>query len=345
MTRNLPTLAPQNMTEAMEFSKMISASGMVPSAYKGKPQDVLVAIQWGYELGLQPLQALQNIAVINGKPSVYGDAALALVKNDPRCAGVSEVVQGEGDERVAICTVKRRYGDEIEETSRAFSVLDAKRARLWGKQGPWTQYPDRMLSMRARGFALRDAFPDALKGVITVEEAQDYPSAEPRHVESQPVNPLDAVQAPVEASTEPEVQSTSEPSETAVRPNMEPSEQVEVIEVVETEAIEATPAEPEGDWQFCLLTHKGFAHGEPSRYAPDFVTAMSKMIQIYARAKEDAAGNKVKPRDKMTMLKQLREANQPNLDRLNDEQQAQISDLYTKELRRLGAEMNGGENV
>src|SRR5210317_1460160 len=232
MSRNLPTLAPQNMTEAMEFSKMISASGMVPSAYKGKPQDVLVAIQWGYELGLQPLQALQNIAVINGKPSVYGDAALALVKNDPRCAGVSEVVQGEGDERVAICTVKRRYGDEIEETSRAFSVLDAKRARLWGKQGPWTQYPDRMRSMRARGFALRDAFPDALKGVITVEEAQDYPSAEPRHVENQPVNPLDAVQAPAEASTEPEVQSTQEPIEAPVEPNMEP------VEVVEAEIVE-----------------------------------------------------------------------------------------------------------
>ena len=92
----LPTLAPQTMAEAMDFSKMISHSEMVPKQYQGKPQDVLVAIQWGYELGLQPLQALQNIAVINGKPSVYGDAALALVKNDPRCAGVSETVTGEG---------------------------------------------------------------------------------------------------------------------------------------------------------------------------------------------------------------------------------------------------------
>jgi hypothetical protein len=52
----LPTLAPQTMAEAMEFSKMISHSQMVPKQYQGKPQDVLVAIQWGYELGLQPLQ-------------------------------------------------------------------------------------------------------------------------------------------------------------------------------------------------------------------------------------------------------------------------------------------------
>lgn len=197
---SLPTLAPQNMSEAMEFSKMIASSGLVPQQYKNKPQDVLVAVQWGYELGLQPLQALQNIAVINGKPSVYGDAALALVKNDSRCAGVSETIKGEGDQRVAHCLVKRRYGDEIEETERTFSVDDAKRAGLWGRKGPWTQYAERMLMMRARGFALRDAFPDALKGVITAEEAQDYPSD--NKVAQKPakvVNPLDQVEQPAPA--------------------------------------------------------------------------------------------------------------------------------------------------
>jgi hypothetical protein len=60
-----------------------------------------------------------------------------------------------------------------------FSVADAKRAGLWGKSGPWTQYPRRMLQLRARGFALRDAFPDVLKGLVTAEEAQDYPANEP----------------------------------------------------------------------------------------------------------------------------------------------------------------------
>lgn len=209
----LPTLAPQNMNEAMEFSKMIASSGLVPQQYKNKPQDVLVAVQWGYELGLQPLQALQNIAVINGKPSVYGDAALALVKNDSRCAGVHEYIDGDGDNRIAYCTAKRRYGDDIEETTRTFSVDDAKRAGLWGRKGPWTQYPDRMLMMRARGFTLRDAFPDALKGVITAEEAQDYPSkgkSTQTAIQEAPANPLDQLPKPEpkpgpEAKQEPEV--------------------------------------------------------------------------------------------------------------------------------------------
>ena len=66
--------APQTMGEAIQFSEMLAKSQMVPKQYQGKPEDILVAVQWGYEIGLAPLQALQNISVINGKPSVYGDA-------------------------------------------------------------------------------------------------------------------------------------------------------------------------------------------------------------------------------------------------------------------------------
>ena len=53
---------------------------------------------------------------------------------------------------------------------------DAKRAGLYGKQGPWQQYPKRMLQMRARAWALRDVFPDVLRGVHVAEEAQDLPA-------------------------------------------------------------------------------------------------------------------------------------------------------------------------
>jgi hypothetical protein len=95
----------------------------------------------------------------------------------------------------AHCLVKRRYNEDMEETVATFSVMDAKQARLWGKQGPWQQYPKRMLAMRARGFAIRDAFPDAMKGMITAEEAQDYPTA-PRDVTPK-ANPLDNIKPPV----------------------------------------------------------------------------------------------------------------------------------------------------
>jgi hypothetical protein len=192
--------APQTMTEAIDFSNMLSKSTMVPKAYQNKPEDVLVAVQWGYELGLAPLQALQNIATINGKPSVYGDAAMALVQNSPVCEDVKEYFEGEGTSNpIAVCVAKRKNRTEV---ISKYSVEDAKRAGLWNKQGPWTQYPKRMLQMRARGFALRDAFPDVLKGLITVEEAQDYPEDTPvaQAPQIKHANPLDAIKEIVEAS-------------------------------------------------------------------------------------------------------------------------------------------------
>lgn len=178
-------LAPASLTEAMSLAQMLAKSTMVPAPYRNKPEDILVAIAWGMEVGLGALQSLNGISVINGKPALWGDAALALVRGHPSCAGIREGVEGEGDDRHGFCEVTRR-GQQTER--RTFSVRDAKKAGLWGKQGPWQQYPDRMLQLRARGFAIRDVFPDALRGVITAEEAQDTP-AEVRFVPQPPPEP------------------------------------------------------------------------------------------------------------------------------------------------------------
>ena len=181
----ITTLEPTSLTEAKEFAETLSKSGMVPEAYQGKPHNTLVAIQWGYELGLAPMQALQNIAVINGKPSIWGDSMLALVKAHKAFRGIYEYIE----EDTAVCEVRREMANgEIENTRATFSIEEAKRAGLLGKRGPWQTYPNRMLKLRARGFALRDAFPDAIKGLITAEEAKDYPVAEKR-TSQKPVQP------------------------------------------------------------------------------------------------------------------------------------------------------------
>ena len=181
----ITTLEPTSLTEAKEFAETLSKSGMVPEAYQGKPHNTLVAIQWGYELGLAPMQALQNIAVINGKPSIWGDSMLALVKSHKAFRGIYEYIE----EDTAVCEVRREMANgEIENTRATFSIEEAKRAGLLGKRGPWQTYPNRMLKLRARGFALRDAFPDAIKGLITAEEAKDYPVDEKRPSQK-PVQP------------------------------------------------------------------------------------------------------------------------------------------------------------
>jgi len=170
-------LALQTMAEAMTFGKMASQSAFVPKEFRGKPEDCVLAIQHGAEIGLGPTQSLQSIAVVNGRPVIWGDAAKGLVLASPICEYIAERIEGDGDQMVAICEAKRR-GDP-QPTVSTFSVADAKKAGLWGKGGPWTQYPKRMLQMRARGFALRDAFPDVLRGLVTAEEAQDYTHVEP----------------------------------------------------------------------------------------------------------------------------------------------------------------------
>ena len=168
-------LALASFDDAFRFSKMVAASEFAPKDFKGKPESCMLAIQHGSEVGLSPMQSLQSIAVINGRPTIWGDAALALVQSSPVCEYVKEYVEGQGDNLTAVCEAKRR-GYPAPTVSR-FSMADAKRAGLAGKAGPWSQYPERMLALRARGFALRNAFADALRGLITAEEAQDYPQA------------------------------------------------------------------------------------------------------------------------------------------------------------------------
>jgi hypothetical protein len=157
----------------------IVRAGMAPilNAKTGErmtPAMVMIALQMGAEVGLPPMTALKNIAVIRGKPTIWGDALLALAFRRGLIVNIDEQVMGEGDQRTAVCTVERR--GMTNPVTRTFSVADAKKAGLWGNAGPWSNYPDRMLAMRARGFALRDAVPDALGGFMLAEEAQDMPA-------------------------------------------------------------------------------------------------------------------------------------------------------------------------
>ena len=185
----------RTMEDAYRFATCVIKSGLAPKGFD-TPDGVVIALQHAAEIGLSPMQGLQSVAVINGRPGIYGDAALALVRKSGLLESYAQAVEGEGDKKTAVVTVKRK--GESAQTSR-FSVEDAKKAGLWGKQGPWSQYPERMLTFRARGFALRDYFGDVLKGLRTVEELQDL-RPEPRNVTGTGLNA--AVEAAQTASSE-----------------------------------------------------------------------------------------------------------------------------------------------
>ena len=156
----------KELERAEYWAKKLAGSDLVPKDFKNNPANCFIAIQWGKDLGLAPLQATQNIAVINGRPALWGDAVPALVIASKQC----EYINMTFENNTAICRVKRVNQPEHIST---FSMQQARTAGLLEKQGPWKQYPDRMLQNRARAFALRDVFPDVLKGLYTAEELID----------------------------------------------------------------------------------------------------------------------------------------------------------------------------
>jgi len=192
---------PNNLESAMIFAEKICNTQLVPQNFRGKPADILVAMQMGKEVGLLPMQSLQSISVINGKPSMYGDSLLAICRSHPDFEDIVE----EGNDRKATCTVKRKGQTP---TVKVFTIEQAVRAGLTSRSPVWKTYPERMLQMRARGFALRDAFPDALGGMISTEEAADYPPKDkPKNpmnmiVQDPAKNPKSKLEMPVQKPTE-----------------------------------------------------------------------------------------------------------------------------------------------
>jgi hypothetical protein len=178
MTNALTQLGPQSFTEVMQLAEIAAKSGLVPPAYRGKVQDIIIAMEKGAEVGLSPLQSLDSISVINGKAAMWGDALLAVCMAHATFIDIQEGWDNKDTEQaVAHCKVRRlnRLG-EVSVYEYEFSVDMAKTARLWNNKSkiPWIQYPMRMLQMRARTFCLRTAFADALKGFGSVEEIRDY---------------------------------------------------------------------------------------------------------------------------------------------------------------------------
>lgn len=212
-----------SIEDLWRMAGLIARSGFAP---KGMSQEaVSAAILWGYELGISPMSAVQNIAVINGRPCLWGDIVKARVLQSGHAEYIRETIEGDGEAMAATCESKRKDSPHPHVTR--FSVADAKRAGLWGKQGPWTQYPRRMLAMRARSWNLRDNFADVLKGVAIREEVQDYVVTSKPESTVQAANPYRELPPAVE----PEQQQT--PAESAQATDRQADDGVSIADVGE----------------------------------------------------------------------------------------------------------------
>ena len=201
-------IVPQTIEEAFRLAQWVCGAGLAPNSYedanhKPDPQKVVIGILKAMEVGAPPITGLSFIAIINKRACVWGDLAIGLAQEQGMIEKMEEffegaqekvsapVEQSDGerdhtplptdfpDDFTAVCRIWRK-GQETPYEGR-FSVRDAKRAHLWGnpKKITWMEHPKRMLKARARAFALRDGFADALHALSIREEVEDLPPEAP----------------------------------------------------------------------------------------------------------------------------------------------------------------------
>lgn len=226
----LPELKQYSHEELLQMSNIYFKSKLLPE-HLTTPESAYIAMRWCLGLGIDPFLGLRDIFVIDGIPSVRTEAAIAMVEVSGFSENIKQYFEGNpfDDTYTAVCVVKRKGRDE--HVSK-FSVKDAKTAGLWGKKTKngnptsWVSYPHRMLMYRAVGFALRDIYPDVLRGARLYEEVKDYTQFETIKEETNSVGEV----TKVEVKKAPENKTSGDKIKNTLK-DLPPDEEVDFEEV------------------------------------------------------------------------------------------------------------------
>ena len=222
------------LADRMEYAKALAPSDLLPKQYRGNPANVLIAIEYGRALGLEPMAAIQGVHIVEGKPTASAQLIGALVRN----AGHRLRVQG--DDTGAVAVIVRADDPEFE--FRAEWTMDrAKTAGLAGKS-VWRQYPAAMLKARAITEVARDACPEILSGVAYTAEELGHDDA-PKRVDTARLTPPKPTVEHVETAAE---TAESEPVDTETGEILDAEvvdDEPETLEIVP----ESDDSEPESD--------------------------------------------------------------------------------------------------
>lgn len=181
---NVPAIRSDDMSTVWRLSQRLSSTEFVPDALRNRPEAVLAAVLYGRELGIGPMQALQSVNVIKGKPTLAPETMRALILR----AGHQIATKEYTDERVTLVGTR----DTMEETV-TFTVDDAKRAGLIKTGGAWTTYPRAMLLARATSELARLMFADVIAGASYTPEELDHDTPIPVTAEVVPDRDMDVV--------------------------------------------------------------------------------------------------------------------------------------------------------
>ena len=165
----------QAFETAMRGAMALSQSTLVPVQYQRRPDNCLIALEMASRTGLTPLVVMQNLYVVNGRPSWSGQACMTMIRNCGEYTKVEPVYTGERGKDTWGCVVKAtRKRDDAEIVGPEVTIEMAKKEGWYDKSGSkWKTMPELMLAYRAAAFFARVHCPDALMGMSTVEEQAD----------------------------------------------------------------------------------------------------------------------------------------------------------------------------
>lgn len=207
---SVSAIIPQSVEEMFRVAQMVVQAGIAPVSLTGKEPGrdadddeyqswgkkassaVAAVIMSGAELGLPPMVALRSFTVIGGRPALYGDGLINVVRRHGKAEYVRTGCDTRDGQLVGWCEAKRRDTGETKRVE--FSEADARRAGLWDNRttrrgkvwknnqqvwddvpndSTWFRYPQRMLAWRAAGYCLRELFADVLGGITDEFEARE----------------------------------------------------------------------------------------------------------------------------------------------------------------------------
>lgn len=158
------------MTDRIEHAKIVAQSSLIPPEYRGKPADIVWAMDIGDALGVPYTQVMQSMVVARGKMTMSADLMGAVVRR----AGHKLRLREDGD---SVTATLIRADDTDYEFTVTWDKAKAQAAGLWGSRGPWQQYPRQMLRARAITEVCRQGASDALAGTVyTPEELEAAPA-------------------------------------------------------------------------------------------------------------------------------------------------------------------------
>lgn len=148
------------LQERADYIARLAPSTILPTAYRGNAANAFVAAETGAALGLEPLQALASIAVINGRATLSSDLMAAVIR---RAGHTLRIVENSPE---SVTATLIRADDKKFEFTVTWDKDKAVKAGLWGQKGPWSQYPTQMLRARAITEVARQGASEALMGMI-----------------------------------------------------------------------------------------------------------------------------------------------------------------------------------